>query len=96
MLTERSKFCILTYNAATQDIVTTANGDVKDRSAQLLDCGMRAMIDTECKAIVLTLYAGLLKVIPFTAGEASMGRATKGKGVVGRRIGEIGGAFNVR
>lgn len=97
-MTERNKFCILTYNAATQDIDTAANGDVKDRSARPLECGMRAIIDAECKAIVLSMYAGLVKVLPFAGGDIPILRAAKpkGKGVLGQRTGELGEAFNIR
>ncbi|KAH8557053.1 CPSF A subunit region-domain-containing protein [Umbelopsis sp. PMI_123] len=98
ILTERNTFCILTYNQTTQDIVTAANGDVRDRSARSLECGMRAMIDVECKAIVLTMYAGLVKVLPFATGDIPSIRISKSKGknVAGRHTGEIGEGFNIR
>jgi len=56
------------------------------------------MIDAECKAIVLTMYAGLVKVLPFATGETPSLRVpkSKGKNVVGRHTGEIGEGFNVR
>jgi hypothetical protein len=59
---------------------------------------MSAVIDAECRAIVLTMYAGLVKVLPFASGDIPSLKATKSKGknVVGRRTGEIADAFNVR
>jgi hypothetical protein len=56
------------------------------------------MIDVECKAIVLTMYAGLVKVLPFATGDIPSIRIpkSKGKNVAGRHTGEIGEGFNIR
>jgi DNA damage-binding protein 1 len=65
VLTERYKFCVLSYNAATGEIVTRANGDVQDRVGRPVEVGQIGLVDPEVRLIGLHLYDGLFKVIPF-------------------------------
>eukprot|EP00026_Physarum_polycephalum_P001286 Phypoly_transcript_01287.p1 GENE.Phypoly_transcript_01287~~Phypoly_transcript_01287.p1 ORF type:complete len:1113 (+),score=155.47 Phypoly_transcript_01287:258-3341(+) len=63
--TERYKFCVLSFDAEKQNIITRANGDIEDRIARPADVGQIGIIDPECRMIGLHLYDGLFKVIPF-------------------------------
>ena len=60
--TERYQFCILAYNAATDEIETRAKGDVQDRIGRPADSGQIAVVDPQCRLIGLHLYDGLFKV----------------------------------
>jgi hypothetical protein len=44
------------------ELVTRANGDIRGSTGRTADCGQLGLIDTDCRAIGLHLYDGLLKV----------------------------------
>ena len=62
--TERYKFCILAYDIKTGDIITKANGDLREVNGRPADIGQLCTIDPELRCIALHLYDGSLKVIP--------------------------------
>lgn len=62
--TERYKFCVLEYDTESGELVTRANGDIRGSTGRTADCGQLGLIDTDCRAIGLHLYDGLLKIIP--------------------------------
>ena len=61
--TERYKFCVLRYDAATGEVETRANGDVKDLIGRPTDSGQIGIVDPECRMFGLHIYDGLFKVI---------------------------------
>jgi len=62
--TERYKFCILAYDPEKGEVITRAQGDVKDLIGRPADVGQIGVIDPECRLIGLHLYDGLIKIIP--------------------------------
>ena len=46
----------------TGELVTRANGDVKDHVGRPVDNGQIGVVDPECRLIGLHLYDGLFKV----------------------------------
>jgi DNA damage-binding protein 1 len=63
-LTERYNICILSYDQKKKEIITIATGDVGERVGREIENNLLAIIDPECRFIVLHLYEGLLKIIP--------------------------------
>lgn len=63
--TERYTVCILRYDTEMQEIATEHFGDVQDRIGRPTENKQVALIDSKCRAIVMHLYEGLLKIIPF-------------------------------
>lgn len=64
LTTERKMFSILWYDKKNGQIVTRANGDIKDRTGRLSDSSRTAIIDPERRCIGLHLYDGVFKIIP--------------------------------
>jgi DNA damage-binding protein 1 len=64
LLTERYKFCVLTYDAANGEIITRANGDVQDRIGRPAEIGHIGIVDPENRLIGMHLYDGMFKAIP--------------------------------
>jgi len=62
--TERYKFCVLAYDTKTGEIITRANGDLRDRVGKAADIGQIGIIDPDCRLIGLHLFDGSFKVIP--------------------------------
>ncbi len=65
LTTERYKFCVLSWDNKTKKIITRSNGDLHERSGRPADVGQIASIDPDLRLIVLHLYDGFIKVIPF-------------------------------
>mmetsp|Transcript_40860 Transcript_40860/g.102893 ORF Transcript_40860/g.102893 Transcript_40860/m.102893 type:complete len:1012 (-) Transcript_40860:694-3729(-) len=73
LTTERYKFCILSYDAISGEIVTWANGSIQDRIGRSADIGQIGIVDPECRLFGLHIYDGLFKVIPLSEdGHLSM------------------------
>ena len=64
IVTERYKFCVLSYDSRTGEIVTRANGDLQDRISKPAENAQIGIIDPNCRAIGLHIHTGLFKVIP--------------------------------
>jgi DNA damage-binding protein 1 len=64
LLTARYHVAILSFDSIQNDVITRAYGDVKDRVGKPTSGKQVALVDPNCQAIVLHLYAGLLKVVP--------------------------------
>ena len=60
--TESYQFCVLRYENNT--IITTTNGDIKDRSGKPVDIGHIGIIDPSKTMILMHLYDRLLKILP--------------------------------
>lgn len=63
ILTERKKFCILSFDMDTKKIVTKTIGNVKDRIGRDAEMGQRGFIDPDGRVLCMILYDGLIKVI---------------------------------
>lgn len=64
IVTQRFQFCVLSYDAVTQQVVTKAHGSIRDaigRSSEIVTSGN---IDPEGRVIGMNLYEGYFKVIP--------------------------------
>uniref|UniRef100_A0AAV1TCU6 DNA damage-binding protein 1 n=1 Tax=Peronospora matthiolae TaxID=2874970 RepID=A0AAV1TCU6_9STRA len=69
IVTQRFQFCVLAYDALTQQIVTKAHGSIRDsigRSSEIVTSGN---IDPEGRLIGMNLYEGYFKVIPIDSGK---------------------------
>jgi len=66
--TERHRFCLLAFDAATGEIVTKAAGDLSDKTGRPSEVGQVVTIDPEHRMIGLHMYDGLFKVIPALPG----------------------------
>uniref|UniRef100_H3G8E6 DNA damage-binding protein 1 n=1 Tax=Phytophthora ramorum TaxID=164328 RepID=H3G8E6_PHYRM len=69
IVTQRFQFCVLAYDAATQQVVTKAHGTIRDsigRSSEIVTSGN---IDPEGRLIGMNLYEGYFKVIPIDSGK---------------------------
>ncbi|KAG6617756.1 DNA damage-binding protein 1a [Phytophthora cinnamomi] len=69
VVTQRFQFCVLAYDAATQQVVTKAHGSIRDsigRSSEIVTSGN---IDPEGRLIGMNLYEGYFKVIPIDSGK---------------------------
>ncbi|OWZ04928.1 DNA damage-binding protein [Phytophthora megakarya] len=69
IVTQRFQFCVLAYDAATQQVVTKAHGNIRDsigRSSEIVTSGN---IDPEGRLIGMNLYEGYFKVIPIDSGK---------------------------
>ncbi|CAM9125233.1 unnamed protein product [Choristocarpus tenellus] len=67
VLTERYQFCILQYDADKQEIITKANGTVKDRIGRATENNKIGVLDPQNRMIGLHLYEGQFKVMPMDA-----------------------------
>jgi hypothetical protein len=63
VLTERKSFCVLGYDAANNQLVTRAVGNVRDRAGRDVEIGQRGIIDPEYRMIGMMLYEGQFKVL---------------------------------
>jgi DNA damage-binding protein 1 len=61
-LTERYKFCVISYDTSTKQLVTEACGDLTNRSIRSADF-QTVIINPECTLMVLHLFAGSILVI---------------------------------
>ncbi|TDH74292.1 uncharacterized protein CCR75_001185 [Bremia lactucae] len=64
IVTQRFQFCVVSYDATTQQVVTKAHGSIRDaigRSSEIVTSGN---IDPEGRLIGMNLYEGYFKVIP--------------------------------
>ncbi|CAH0488401.1 unnamed protein product [Peronospora farinosa] len=69
IVTQRFQFCVLAYDAATQQILTKAHGNIRDsigRSSEIVTSGN---IDPEGRLIGMNLYEGYFKIIPVDSGK---------------------------
>ncbi|KAG1687986.1 hypothetical protein DVH05_004505 [Phytophthora capsici] len=69
IVTQRFQFCVLAYDATTQQVVTKAHGSIRDsigRSSEIVTSGN---IDPEGRLIGMNLYEGYFKVIPIDSGK---------------------------
>jgi DNA damage-binding protein 1 len=64
VLTDRKKFCILSYDAESQKVVTRAVGNVKERKGRDAEMGQRAFMDPDFRVAGLQLYDSTIKIIP--------------------------------
>ncbi|KAJ3184381.1 DNA damage-binding protein 1a [Gaertneriomyces sp. JEL0708] len=64
---ERYQCFILSYNAASQQVVTEAGANLQDRTGYPASEGHVGMIDPDHQLIGLHLYQGLVKFIPITS-----------------------------
>ena len=62
--TENYQFCVLKYDNETGKIITTTNGDIKDRVGKAADVGQLAAIEPQSRVVLLHLYDRLVKIIP--------------------------------
>lgn len=62
LLTESNKFCILSYDESSGQLLTRANGDVSDKVGRPCEVGQIAVIDPECRLIGMHVYNGRFKV----------------------------------
>ncbi|KAL9642809.1 hypothetical protein ABK040_009884 [Willaertia magna] len=62
-ITTRDTFFTLGY--VDGKIETLSNGSIEDSVGRRTETGSIAIIDPQCRAVALSLYEGLLKVIPF-------------------------------
>eukprot|EP01091_Cochliopodium_minus_P000594 TRINITY_DN1052_c0_g2_i2.p1 TRINITY_DN1052_c0_g2~~TRINITY_DN1052_c0_g2_i2.p1 ORF type:complete len:680 (-),score=176.68 TRINITY_DN1052_c0_g2_i2:1364-3403(-) len=60
--TESYQFCVLKYE--NNSIITTTNGDIKDRVGKPVDIGHIVIIDPSCSLILMHLYDRVLKILP--------------------------------
>lgn len=63
-MTARYHLAVVSYDAATGDLVTRAYGDVKDRVGRPTEGRQIGVVDPDGSVIVLHLYCGMLKVVP--------------------------------
>lgn len=61
---EKYKFCLLTYDSATGEIRTRANGDTHDRVGRPVEIGQIGLVDPNVRAFALHLYDGQIRIIP--------------------------------
>lgn len=61
---EKYKFALLTYDAATGEIKTRANGDTLDRVGRPVEIGHIGIVDPQVRAFALHLYDGQVRIIP--------------------------------
>lgn len=64
MSLEKYRFCVLSYDSATGEIKTRANGDTHDRVGRPTELGQIGLVDPLVRAIGLHLYDGQLRIIP--------------------------------
>ncbi len=64
ILTERSHFCILSYDANASEIRTRGLGDMSDHIGQQSQGGKLGVVDPQCRMVALRIYEGALKIIP--------------------------------
>ncbi len=64
ILTERSYFCILAYDANKSEIRTRGLGDMSDHIGQQSQAGKLGVVDPQCRMVALHIYEGALKIIP--------------------------------
>lgn len=72
IVTQRFQFCVLAYDAATQQVVTKAHGTIRDsigRSSEIVTTGN---IDPEGRLIGMNLYEGYFKVIPIDSARGAL------------------------
>lgn len=66
LLTEHYKFAIVEFSppgsSGQPELITRATCDVKDAIGRPVEAGQLAAVDPDCRAIVLHLYEGQLKV----------------------------------
>lgn len=104
MLTEQNKFCILTYDEATQQVVTECSGHLQEIGAKAYEDGAVTDIDESGRIVCLSIYLGMIRFLQLNTGVSgdngspSAGRmSAKGKEVIGRRIStELGPSINMR
>ncbi|KAJ1977860.1 DNA damage-binding protein 1a [Dimargaris verticillata] len=68
--TEKYKFCLLSWDSATQTVVTEASGTLNDDIGRPSDHGQMGHVDPACRAIALHLYQGSIKVLPVETPES--------------------------
>ncbi len=64
ILTERSHFCVLSYDANKSEIRTRGLGDMSDHIGQQVQEGKLGVVDPQCRMVALHIYEGALKIIP--------------------------------
>uniref|UniRef100_A0A7S3QK85 DNA damage-binding protein 1 n=1 Tax=Dunaliella tertiolecta TaxID=3047 RepID=A0A7S3QK85_DUNTE len=64
VLVERLKFCVLEFDPSTRELVTRAQGDLRDPVGRPSDEGHLVDVDPAQRVIGLHLYDGLLKIVP--------------------------------
>lgn len=62
VLTDRKKFCVLSYDMETHKIVTRSVGNVKERKGRDAEMGQRAFMDPDHRVVGLQLYDSSIKV----------------------------------
>ena len=70
--TERFKFCVLSFDRTTQEIVTRAYGNTQDRVGVVSDIGQLTIIDPQTRAVGMHIYDGVFKVIPINETQQFM------------------------
>ncbi|TPX30298.1 hypothetical protein SmJEL517_g06115 [Synchytrium microbalum] len=106
--TERYRFCVLSWDPDTSEIITEAMGDLVERTGRQADQGCAAAVDPKCRVIAVHAYQGILKIIPMlhagntkgwvsSRGTDSAASSAKGKAAVReRKMGELADVFNIR
>jgi DNA damage-binding protein 1 len=71
LVTERYQYFILGWDKDSHQMVTKANGNIKDRIGRPTDSGHKGLVDPENRLFGLHLYDGLFKVIPIDVNGAA-------------------------
>ncbi|TPX39150.1 hypothetical protein SeLEV6574_g07407 [Synchytrium endobioticum] len=107
--TERYRFCVVSWDSDSSEIITEAMGDLIDRTGRQADNGCIASVDPRARLMAVHAYQGVLRVIPMlhpgnargwnstTRAAEPSGQSVKGKAAIrDRKMGELGDAFNLR
>lgn len=63
VLTDRKKFFVLAFDAASEKIVTRTVGNAKERKGRDAEMGQRAFMDPDNRIVGLQLYDSSIKVL---------------------------------
>lgn len=66
ILTDRKKFCILSFDTQNNNVVTQTVGSVKERKGRDSELGQRAFMDPDFRVVGLQLYDSSIKVRPLS------------------------------
>ncbi|KAI8369638.1 CPSF A subunit region-domain-containing protein [Radiomyces spectabilis] len=79
VLTDRQRFCVLSYDQTAKSVITDISGALEEVNARTTDEPTIALLDPENKAIIVSMYTGLLRVIPIIGIPMKIGNNAKGK-----------------
>ena len=75
ILTEHYKLSVVKYDEDTGELVTVAKGTVEDSIGRQSDSGQIGILDPLNRCIALSLYDGMLKLIPILYSTGHLGEA---------------------